>query len=97
MREARAYDAVKQWDGQSIQRFAKYLTTLLDNMVEKSEEQKLIDMFVKMRPELYAKYNAQSIKVTNVPYLIEIVSSIEANEAYIRTLIGKRKAPERSH
>ena len=50
-----------------------------------------------MRPELYTKYDAQTIKATNIPYLIEIVSSIEANEAYIRTLIGKRNAPERSH
>ena len=56
-----------------------------------------MEMLAKIRPELYAKYDAQSLRATTVSRLIEIISGIEANEAYIRNLIGKGKGPERSH
>ena len=59
---------------------------LLEYMLEKTEAQRLTDFQVKMRPELFIKYENQSREAGTVTELVQILASIEASKAYMRTL-----------
>ena len=48
VREFRAYLSAQQREGQPIQKFANYVDTLLENMPERSEELKLMEMLAKI-------------------------------------------------
>ena len=58
-------------------------------MPEKMEEQRLTDFQMKIKTDLFVKYESQSRKARTVTELVQILAGIESNEYYLRNLASK--------